>query len=194
VPGEIWALNPDTGRMRWLAETRIPGNISPSVVQGAGLVYVFGGYPTRGTVAIRTGGSRDVTDSHQVWRISKTTYVPTPIFHAGHLYFVNDQGFAFCIRAATGEIIYEERLPGLTGGRGRGGRPVYASAVLANGNYYATTRQAGTCVIAAQPKFDIVATNQIGNDDSQFNATPAISGSEIFLRSDSHLHCFSSKL
>ena len=189
VPYEVWAINPDNGKLRWLAETRIPGNVSPSVVQGGGLVYLFGGYPTRATVAIKTGGSRDVTATHSVWRISKTTYVPTPIYHQGHLYFVNDQGFAFCIHAETGEIIYEERLPGMTGGRGRGGRPAYASAVFANGNYYATTRRAGTYVIAAKPQFKVVATNRIADDSSQFNATPAISDHQLFLRSDAALYC-----
>lgn len=64
VPNEVWALNPANGKLRWLAETRIPGNVSPSVVQGGDSVFVFGGYPQRGTVAIKTGGSRDVTSSH----------------------------------------------------------------------------------------------------------------------------------
>lgn len=191
VPHEIWALNPDNGKLRWLAETPIPGNVSPSVVQGDGRVFVFGGYPTRATVAIRTGGSRDVTSTHTLWRIAKTTYVPTPVYRDGHLYFVNDQGFALCLKAADGEVVYEERLPGLSGGRGRGGRPVYASAVYANGNYYAVTRKAGTFVIAAKPRFELVTTNVIRGDDSQFNATPAISSNQIFLRSDRALYCFS---
>jgi len=190
LPQELWGINPENGRLRWLAETGIPGNVSPSVVQGGGLVYAFGGYPTRATVAVKTGGSRDVSQSHKIWRISKTTYVPTPIYHDGHLYFVNDQGFAYCIHGSTGDIVYEERLPGLAGGRGRGGRPVYASAVMANGNYYAVTRQAGTYVIAAKPQFKVVAQNQIDSDRSQFNATPAIADNEIALRSDSHLHLF----
>lgn len=185
VPNEVWALNPSNGKLRWLAETRIPGNVSPSVVQGDGSVFVFGGYPQRGTVAIKTGGSRDVTSSHVRWRITKTTYVPTPIYRDGHLYFVNDQGRVLCLKAADGEVVYEERLPNVSGRT-----PAYASAVYANGNYYATTRRAGTFVIAADPKFKIVANNVIEGDRTQFNATPAISGNQIFLRSDAALYCF----
>ncbi len=154
------------------------------------MIFSFGGYPTRATVAVKTGGKRDVTQSHKIWLISKTTYVPTPVYHDGHIYFVNDQGFAYCIHGSTGEIVYEERLPGLSGGRGRGGRPVYASAVAAGGNYYATTRQAETHVIAMKPEFKLIATNQIATDRSQFNAKPALANDEIVLRSDTHLNVF----
>ena len=43
VPGEIWGMNPESGKLRWYASTNITGNISPSPVIGNETVYVFGG-------------------------------------------------------------------------------------------------------------------------------------------------------
>jgi outer membrane protein assembly factor BamB len=183
VPNELWGLNPASGKLRWLAETGIPGNVTPTVVQSDAQMFVFGGYPRRSTVAVKKGGKGDVTDTHVSWRITKTTYVPTPVHHDGHLYFVNDQGFAFCLNSANGEIVYEQRLPNLNGRR-----PVYAATVMTKNHYYAVTRRSGTFVIDLSPNFKVVATNKIANDDTQFNATPAISGNDLFIRSDRALY------
>lgn len=189
VAEEMWGMNPANGKLRWLAETGIPGNVSPTVVHGEGMVFAFGGYPRRSMVAVRTGGKGDVTDTHIAWENTKTTYVPTPVFHAGHLYFVNDQGFAFCVEAKSGEIIYEERVGNDSGGR-RGGRPFYASAVLAGDRWYAVSRKGGTFVLAAKPEFKVLSHNVIADDSGQFNATPALVGNRIILRSDSALYSF----
>jgi outer membrane protein assembly factor BamB len=190
VAEELWGINPANGKLRWLAETGIPGNVSPTVVQGDGRIYVFGGFPRRASVAVRTGGKGDVSGSHVAWRISKTTYVPTPVYHDGHLYFVNDQGFALCVNAGNGDVVYEERVGAGSEGR-RGGRPFYASAVLAGDRYYAISRKGGAYVIAAKPHFKVLAHNVIADDDSQFNATPAVFGGSILLRSDKALYRFS---
>ena len=56
LPGELWGMNPDTGKLRWFATTGLPGNVAPSVIAGDGVVYVFGGFPKLGALAVRTGG------------------------------------------------------------------------------------------------------------------------------------------
>jgi outer membrane protein assembly factor BamB len=114
--------------------------------------------------------------------------VPTPVLHEGRLYFVSDAGFATCLDAKTGSAIYKERLPGASA-TGRGGKPFYASPVLAGGALYAVSRQNGTFVFEAKPEFKLVAQNKLVGDDSQFNATPAIAGSQLFLRSNRALYC-----
>lgn len=110
------------------------------------------------------------------------------MLHEGRLYVVTDQGFALCLDAKTGEEVFKERLPGASA-TGRGGKPFYASAVLAGGNVYAVSRRNGTFVIAAKPQFQLVAQNTFASDPTQFNATPAVSGRQLFLRSDKFLHC-----
>lgn len=180
VPGEVWALNPETGKLFWFASVRIEGNVSPSAVAGDGIVYVTGGFQGRGTVAIRTGGKGDVTGSHVLWSIRESSYVPSPILQDGKLYWVSEMGSALCVDAATGKTIYQEKLP-LRGERG--GKPVYASLVLAQDRLIAVTRTSGTFVYATGPKFKVLARNSL-EDTSDFNATPALADGQLVLRSN----------
>jgi outer membrane protein assembly factor BamB len=187
VPGELWGMNPETGKLRWFAKTGITGNVSPSVVAADGVVYVTGGYPRQGTIAVRAGGKGDVTSTNILWSSQNASYVPSPVVQGGYLYFVSDLGFATCLEAKTGKLIYKERLPGVSGAK-----PVYASAVMANGYLYAVSRRAGTYVIEAKPVFKLVAHNQLAGDDTDFNATPAIAGRQLFLRSNRTIYCIES--
>ena len=188
VPGQIWALNPDTGKTRCYADTGIGGNLSPSVVAGDGLIFVTGGFPQQGTVAIRCGGKGNVTQSNVVWSSEVASYVPSPVVHGGNLYFVSDQGFATCMEAKTGKVLHRERLPGFTPGA-RGGKPVYASTLLVGKHLYAVSRRKGTFVLDATPQMPVVAQNTFAGDDSDFNGTPAICGNQLFLRSNRFLYC-----
>ena len=184
VPGELWGLNPDTGKLRWFAQTGITGNVSPSVVAADGVVYATGGYPRQGTIALRAGGKGDVTQTNVLWSSQNASYVPSPVVRDGHLFFVSDQGYATCLEATTGKLVYKERLPGVSGGK-----PFYASVVLANEHLYAVSRRAGTFVLAATQQFALVAQNKLAGDGSDFNGTPAIVGRQIFLRSNRFLYC-----
>ena len=191
VPGELWGLNPDTGKLRWFASTGIDGNVSPSVVAADGVVYATGGYPRQGSVAVRAGGKDDVTKTHLLWTSQNASYVPSPVVHNGHLFVVSDQGFATCMEAKTGKVIFKERLPGASS-TGRGGKPFYASVVLANDHLYAVSRRNGTFLLAPKPEFTVVAQNKLASDDSDFNGTPAIVGNQLFLRSNRFLYCIES--
>ncbi len=187
VPGEVWGLNPDTGKLRWFAQTEIAGNVSPSVVTADGIVYATGGYPRQGTAAVRAGGKGDVTQTNLLWASSNASYVPSPVVCGGNLLVVNDQGFVTCFEAKSGKLVYKERLPGVGGNK-----PFYASAVVANGLLYAVSRRGGAYVLQASPPFTLVARNTLAGDESDFNGTPAFSGSQIFLRSNRFIYCVKS--
>jgi outer membrane protein assembly factor BamB len=193
VPGEVWGLNPDTGKMRWFAEHQLTGNICPSAVVDGETVYLFGGFRSSGSLALKAGGTKDgtkdVTKSHLLWSSRNSSYVATPVLHEGHLYWINDQGQAFCVDAASGELAYRERVAEIEGG----GRPVYASPVIANGMIYVPTRWNGVLVLPAKPKYEVLAQNRFVSDESDFNATPAISNGELFLRSNRFLYCVAKK-
>ena len=190
VPQEIWGMNPTNGKLRWYATHELPGNVSPGVVIGdASDIFVFGGYPRTGSAAIKLGGRNDITSSIR-WTSNNSSYVPTPVFHQGHLYVINDKGMALCMEAATGKVVFEERVMESTGGGRRGGgKPFYASPVLADGKLYCVSRTNGTFVMAAAPKYEILARNVIDLDDSQFNASPAVDGNQLFIRSNKALYC-----
>jgi outer membrane protein assembly factor BamB len=187
VPREVWGLDPDTGKRLWSVGTEMKGNVSPSLLAIKDVVYVQGGYPRTTTVAIRAGGSGDVTDSHVLWTSRYSSYIPSAVGHDGHLYWVNHKGVAYCLKARDGELVYEKKLD--VGNR----NPVYASATCADGKLYVPSRTGGTFVIAAKPKFELISLNRLESDGSDFNASAAISGGRIFLRSNESLYCISGK-
>ena len=188
VPGEVWGLNPETGKLRWYAETPNAGNVSPSAVAADGVVYVTGGYPRMGSAAIRAGGTKDVTQTHVVWTTRDASYVGTPIVHEGHLYWLDDREVAHCLDARTGKRVYAERLADAVHGSGSG-RICYASPVLADGKLYVVSRAGGTYLFDARPEFKQIAVNRFASDTSDFNATPAISNGQMFIRSNRFLYC-----
>jgi len=188
IAEEVWGLNPETGKLRWYATHGLPGNVSPVVIQNGDVIYLFGGYPVAGSAAVRLGGKGDITASHIVWQSKSSSYVPTPVLHEGHLYVVNDAGFAICMEAATGKDIYRERVIESGGGRGRGGKPFYASPVLIGDRLYAVSRRNGTFILSAKPQFEKIASIP-PLDESQFNATPAVVGNQMILRSEKAVYC-----
>ncbi|MFT5130631.1 MAG: outer membrane protein assembly factor BamB, partial [Rhodothermales bacterium] len=183
VPGELWGMNPSTGKLRWLARTPVDANSSPSAVVHEGVIYAVGGRQG-GSIAVRGGGKGDVSESHVVWRGRESSYVATPIVTGGHMYWVDDRGIAVCVNAASGKQVYRERLP-ITDG----GRAAYASPILAGKHLLAVTRRSGTFVLAPTPEFQQLAQNSFASDDSDFNASPAIANGQIFLRSQRFLYC-----
>ncbi len=192
VPGELWGLNPDTGKLRWFVSTGISGNVSPSVVTADGIIYVTGGFPGLASAAIKAGGKGDVTQTHLLWNSKNASYVPSPVVRDGKLFVATDQGFAMCCDGKDGSLVYRERFPGGTTGSGRGSKPFYASAVLANGLIYSVSRQGGTFVFEAKTEFKMVAQNKFASDTTDFNATPAVADNQLFLRSNRAIYCLES--
>ncbi|MDB6006596.1 MAG: Pyrrolo-quinoline quinone, partial [Prosthecobacter sp.] len=193
IPQELWGMNPATGKLRWYASHGLTGNVSPCLIPGSGdsdIVYVFGGFPATRSTAIKLGGKGDLGASAILWNSSSSSYVPTPILKDGHLYVINDQGFALCIDAKTGEDVYRERAT--MGSRG-GGKPFYASPVLVGDNLICVSRRNGAFVLAAKPKYEVLATNEFASDTTHFNGTPAISGDLLIMRSNKAVYCVGTK-
>lgn len=184
-PDHLLAISAETGELVWSAEIPIDNNIAPSVAVGDDVVYATGGLEG-GTVAMRLGGQGDVTKSHVLWTSRHYSYIGTPVLHEGHLYWISDRGLAYCLRATDGELIHRERLQIKKEGAGRA---YYASPVVIGDKLLAVSRYHGAYLFEANPRMALVTTNVIESDDSSFGATPAVAGSEIFLRSDRFLYC-----
>lgn len=177
VKGQILAFDPKTGAQLWNCEG-IPDYVCPSVVAQDGIVYVIGGRQSR-AIAVRAGGRGDVTDTHRLWEAKAGSNVSSPVIHDGHLYWVSDRNkVAYCLDLETGEVVYQKRFPA---------QP-YASIVYGDGKLYVVSRFDGTYVLAAKPEFEQLAHNEL-EEDGRFNASPAIAGGQLFLRSDTHLYC-----
>jgi outer membrane protein assembly factor BamB len=178
---QVLAFDPDDGKALWQSDTDIAWYMCPSSVAHEGVVYSIGGR-TGGGLAIRTGGRGNVTASHELWRLNKGSNVSSPIYHDGHVYFAHENlGIAYCVEAGTGKLVYDERLspsPGM----------IYASPVLADGKIYYLSREGRAYVVAAKPRFELLAQNNFERRD-MFNASPAITGNRLLIRSDKFLYC-----
>jgi hypothetical protein len=179
---KVLGLDPDTGERLWVCE-KPSDYICPSVIAHDGVVYAINSRMRALLMAIRTGGRGDVADSHVLWTKKWTTRVSTPVYHEGYLYAMDFLGRAYCLDADDGDEVYHERMD--IAGRGD---KIYASLVAADGKLYGVTRLDGTVVLALAPEFKELARNHLG-DESVFNATPAVTGNCLLLRSDKALYC-----
>jgi outer membrane protein assembly factor BamB len=181
IQGKILAFDPSTGKELWFCKTDITWYMVPSLVHEDGIVYCLGGRSGIAGLAVKAGGSGDVTATHRLWTSNKGSNVSSPVVFKGHLYWTHEQqGIAYCAKADTGKIVYEERLP-------RAGQ-FYSSALLANGNLYYLSRDGKTFLLPAQPKFQNPTINDL-SDRSIFNGTPVPLENKLLIRSDKFLYC-----
>ena len=133
-------------------------------------------------MAIKPGGTGDVTDSHVVWRNDRSTpFVPSALMLGERYYVADDKGIASCIDALTGKLLWRKRMGG----------KFTASPVAADGKLFFTDETGGTIVLdAGQAEYQELAHNQIGED---VYASPAISQGRLFVRSTKHLFCIGTK-
>lgn len=186
---EWWGLNPETGKLRWFAEYNLPGNMSNTTHLSGDILTISGGFPRTARVALKTGGTGDLTDKILYDTQKPATYMTAPVEQDGVLYWISDGGIAFAAKPGEAEELWQERVPGLDGAGGRG-KPFYASPILAGGKIYAVSRANGTFVI--EPSADglqVLAQNKIEGDETLFNATPAVARGKLLLRSQKALYC-----
>jgi hypothetical protein len=180
-PGKIIGVDPATGKKLWSCDGNNDSYVCSSVVSHNGVVYAVAGRSGR-SVAVRAGGSGDVKE---LWTSRNDSRVNSPVYHDGYLYWLNEQrGTAQCIDAATGKEVYSQRVQGI-------GR-AYASGVYADGKIYYVADDATTFVIAAKPKYELIAANKLA-DTSRTNASPAIDNGQLLIRTDKHLYCLGKK-
>ncbi len=184
VPDEVWGLDAETGKFKWYVQTPMTGNVSPSVIVDKQTIYSFGGYRGSGSIALRAGGLDDASKQNTIWTNRTSSYVATPLLHEGKFYWIDDRGIAYCTSAENGDVIYRSRVEDVGSGR-----PVYASPVLFGGNIYVVTRRNGTIVYKPGDTFEPIAQNRFEGDETDFNASPAVSDGKIYLRSDQTLYC-----
>jgi outer membrane protein assembly factor BamB len=175
---QIEAYDPETGGELWRARGNTYETI-PSPVVGHGLVFCSSGRAGP-TLAIRPGGSGDVTDSHIVWRSPKgSPFVPSPIFYGGQLYMVNDMNaVATSFDAGSGEPLWQGRL-GRPAREGFSGSPVAFA-----GKVFFTNDQGETFVLRAGPEFDLLHVNRLGEP---VLASPALVEGRWYFRTEGHL-------
>ena len=169
--------DPDTGKELWRggglnpAKARNYRIIASPLVLG-NIIYV----PTRKTPfqAFQVGGG----EPKLLWQTDDGPDVPTPVTDGTYLYVLRDNGVMLCLKAHSGEVVWgpERVRPGTYS----------ASPVLADGKIYVTSEDGVTSVVEAGPEFKLVAENEV---EGYTLSSPAISGGQIFVRTEKYLYC-----
>lgn len=177
----VQGFDAQTGERLWSNEVTGEGKV-PSTVLGAGLVFTAGGWGGKDSIkAFRLGGSGELKETQLVWEQKKSMpKIPSLLYVKPFLFALTDGGVASCMRAETGELIWQERIGG----------NFSASPVAADGRIYFLGDDGETTVIAAGPEFKVLAKNPLGE---KCQASPAISRKRIFIRTAGNLYCIGSK-
>jgi len=179
----VISYDPATGKELW-RHKGLESNAIPSPVANSEMAYLVAGFPAKITMAIKLGGSGDLTGTPNVaWKYAKgTAYVPSPILYGDYLYLTTDRGILTAIDAKTGEVKYE-------GGRIPIPATFTASPVAFEGKILMTSEDGDTFMVKAGPKHEILGTNSIGE---AVYASPAIADGRIFIRGEKNLYCIGS--
>ena len=104
------------------------------------------------------------------WTLTRgAPYVPTPIAARDLLFLWADGGIVTCVRPDSGQTVWQERVGGT----------FYGSPVLSSGKLWAVSAKGELTVISATAKFELLGRTDLG---APSHATPAISGSTLYLR------------
>jgi outer membrane protein assembly factor BamB len=173
----IQSFDPMTGRLIWSIDAHGEPCV-PSPVFGNGLIFTApaGGAPI---FAVRPDGKGDVTETHIEW----TTRGSTPgmsSFLFIDPYLITFPADRVCVlNAATGELIWEERL--------RVGQ-MNPSPIYADGKIFAISENGTTVVMQltgdTENPIEIIATNQL---DEMTRASFAVAGNRLLIRTKYYL-------
>lgn len=158
------SLDPATGELNW--ETQAGSkSMCGTIVWHDDMIFASGGFPEKGTTAVKADGSGKV-----IWKNIVQCYEQSLLSHKGLIYAIADDGRAHCWDAKTGEKKWSERI---------GRRGVMASPLAVGDQIYATLKNGSTVILKAGPTFQKIAVNQLGSDTY---ASPVALDQELFLR------------
>ena len=154
-----------------------------------------GGGPNRPLVAIEAGASGTLEAPAEagpgrgklIWYDATAggTYLPTPVAYDGLLYVLNEKGILAAHDAATGKQIYKSRIHAEA-------RNFTASPWAYGDAVFMISEEGTTFVIAAGGEMKLLGVNKLGEDEF-VEATPAISGDRLLIRTQNKLYSIRSR-
>jgi outer membrane protein assembly factor BamB len=170
----VEAFDVANGNSLWrvVEDNRFP---IPMPVKHDDILYLSRGYRSSPYLAIRLGGTGDVTKSHVVWRnATGAPYVSSLVFYDGLLYMGSEMGIVTAIDPATGQQVWRERFGGV----------FTASPIAGDGKVYFASETGETLVLRAGRTPQVIARNNL---DTHIVASPAVARGRLFLRGDDEL-------
>jgi len=163
----------------------------PTPLTQHGLLYAgsgFVGQRPRPIYAIRPGASGDISlkkgetsNAYVAWcQPMSAPYVPSFLVYRKHLYVLADNGTLSCCDALTGAPHYRQSIGG----------NCTASPWAYDGKVFCLSENGETSVVQAGPEFKVLARNTL---NERCQATPAVAGDRLLIRTSSRLYCIGSE-
>ena len=147
-----------------------------------GLAFIVTGLMKKELWAVKPDGQGNVTDTHVAWKLTtRVGKYASPLLVDGLIYTAADESFVTCAEAATGQVVWTERIGG----------KYAASPIYADGRLYFFSQDGATTVLKPGRTFEVLATNAL---DNGFMASPAVDGKAFYLRTKTHLYRIESTL
>lgn len=183
-PGAVRGYDPATGKELWHCDGLNPlvyadPLIADDIVVGMG---GFGG----SALAVRLGGSGDLTPQRLWQQKSSPQRIGSGVFKDGMVYMTNATGVVQCFDPKTGAVVWQER-PKTPSNRASS----WSSLVLSGDRLYLVNQASETAVLKAGPKFEQLAANVL--DGAMSNSSVAVSNGDLFIRTHKHLWCIGAK-
>ena len=181
-PYRLVAYEPSAGKELWFSKG-VADSFYVSPLSGEGVVVGMSSGPEGSVaVAVKPGGSGDVTEKQRAWRLDKLkSSIGSGVIYEGNLYTIGQDGTVGCFDAKTGQKIWEQRL------KGPGSKSsTWSSMLVADGKIYIPNQSGDVFVLRAGPKFELLATNSVNEPT---NASLAVSDGDLFFRTDKGLWC-----
>jgi len=132
-----------------------------------------------GLLAVKLGGSGNVTDTHVLWRFEKSLPdVPTPLVYNDVVFLVRNGGITTTLNAQTGKMLKRGRLTGAI-------EDYYSSPIGVDGKVYIASERGKVVVLSAAGDWEILAVNDFGSD---IYATPSINEDKMYIRTQNALY------
>ena len=170
----VAGYDPLTGAELWY-NACLSGEVGPSPAFANGNVYVANEYSLGTALRIKDQSS----EPEILWQIEDNLpSTASPVASDEFVFLATGSGLATMLAASNGEILWEEYL----------GNGYNSSPILVEDDIYLTDLSGTTFIIALDKKFELRATNPLGEEVS---ATPAFLDGRIYIRSDKHIYCIS---
>ena len=174
-------FNLKTGELIWSIYTQGEG-VAPSPVAGDGMLFASSGFEKTTLRGIKLSNMKgDVTQTHIAWeQIKGVPTQPSPIYVNPRLYAITDGGVVNCYNPQNGDVLWQDRVGGTHS----------ASPVFAAGKLYFLSETGEPTVIDSGETFKVLARNSL---NERCQASIAISGGNIFIRSEKAVYCIGQK-
>ncbi|GAB5443416.1 MAG: PQQ-binding-like beta-propeller repeat protein [Fuerstiella sp.] len=174
----IFSLNPQTGEENWsvndgLFKMRTVG----SPIEAGGHIFGStgsGSYSSNYIVAVKPGKNAELAYKIANGSNFKAPYVPCLISDGELVFCFYDRGFASCINAQDGEILWTKRT----------GAALSGSPVRAGDRIFCVDEDGVVWTFAASGDYQLLGKSDLGEDS---RSTPAIANGRLYLRTSGHL-------